>query len=201
MNPDQPSREQIEARITALLLGELPGEEAELLRWTIAQDPELQKLRDQLKFTIGFVQEAMKNPTGAPVEKETPLKLSQERRQALLAHFRTGHPEEPFWLKRMEIPYARSLANAAIIIFLICGLAAIFIPNFVKSRATSQSNAIINNLRQIDAAKQEWALEQKKSRDDVPTLNDLKPYLQSTQSVAGEKYDLGRVSELRYRGN
>ena len=39
MNPDKPSREQIEARITALLLGELPADEAELLRWTISQVP------------------------------------------------------------------------------------------------------------------------------------------------------------------
>ena len=37
-------------------------------------------------------------------------------------------------------------------------LSAIAIPNFVKARATSQQNACINNLRQIDAAKQQWAL-------------------------------------------
>jgi len=43
MNPDQPSREQIETRITALLLGELPADEAALLRYTISQDPALKK--------------------------------------------------------------------------------------------------------------------------------------------------------------
>jgi len=38
-------------------------------------------------------------------------------------------------------------------------LAAIAIPNFIKARATSQQNACINNLRQIDGAINEWALE------------------------------------------
>jgi anti-sigma factor RsiW len=61
MNPDQPSREQIEARLTALLLGELPAEEAELLRWTMAQDADLQKLHDRLKQTIGFPTNAAGN--------------------------------------------------------------------------------------------------------------------------------------------
>ena len=32
MNPNQPSREEIELRLTALLLGELPADEAALLR-------------------------------------------------------------------------------------------------------------------------------------------------------------------------
>ena len=69
MNPDQPSREQIEARITALLLGELPADEAELLRWTISQDPELQKLHGRLLLTVGLVREVVAHPEEAPAEK------------------------------------------------------------------------------------------------------------------------------------
>lgn len=38
-------------------------------------------------------------------------------------------------------------------------------------------NACINNLRQIDGAKQQWALEKNKSGDDLPTVEDLLPYL------------------------
>jgi secreted protein with Ig-like and vWFA domain len=200
MNPEQPSREQIEARITALLVGELPAAEAELLRFTISRDPELQKLHDQLKVTIGFVREAMHHPAGAQVERETPLKLAQERRQTLLAHFKTTRPQPAqklSWLRRIGIPSPQSLMVAAIIILVICGLAAIILPNFVKARSTSLSNSIINNLHQIDAAKQEWALEQKKSPDAVPTADDLSPYLadQTIRSLGGEKYVLGKVSE------
>ena len=75
MNSDQPSREQIEARITALLLGELPAAEAELLRWTISQDADLQKLHDELQSTIILVRETVKptnTATAASGIDETP---------------------------------------------------------------------------------------------------------------------------------
>ena len=56
-------------------------------------------------------------------------------------------------------------------------LAAIAIPNFVKARETAQRNACLNNLRMIDAAKQQWALEKNKPATATPTAADLKPYL------------------------
>ncbi len=56
-------------------------------------------------------------------------------------------------------------------------MAAVAIPNFVKARTTAQKNACINNLRQIDAAKQQWALENGKMGSAVPTEADLMPYL------------------------
>ena len=43
--------------------------------------------------------------------------------------------------------------------------------------ATVQRNACINNLRQIDAAKQQWALEKNKTDTAVPVMRDLLPYL------------------------
>ena len=43
--------------------------------------------------------------------------------------------------------------------------------------AAAQMNACINNLRQIDAAKQQWALENNKTDNDIPTALELLPYL------------------------
>jgi regulator of replication initiation timing len=43
--------------------------------------------------------------------------------------------------------------------------------------AAAQLNTCINTLRQIDAAKQQWALENSKTDDDIPTALDLLPYL------------------------
>ena len=37
----------------------------------------------------------------------------------------------------------------------------------------------INNLRQIDAAKSEWAEEHSKKSGDIPTVADLTPYLKN----------------------
>ena len=56
-------------------------------------------------------------------------------------------------------------------------LAAIAIPNFVKARDTAMNNACINQLQQIDAAKQQWALEKDKKEDALPTAADLDPYI------------------------
>jgi chromosome segregation ATPase len=42
--------------------------------------------------------------------------------------------------------------------------------------AAAQRNACINNLRRIDAAKQQWALENNKGDDAIPTATDLMPY-------------------------
>jgi len=76
-------------------------------------------------------------------------------------------------------------------------LSAIAIPNFVKARQTSQKNACIFNLRQIDSAKQQWALDNKKTDADTPTPEDLKPYLNKKQfpvCPAGGTYSINPVS-------
>jgi hypothetical protein len=45
------------------------------------------------------------------------------------------------------------------------------------SSPVSKMNACINNLRLIDAAKQQWALEYRKQATDTPTPDDIRPYL------------------------
>ena len=71
-----------------------------------------------------------------------------------------------------------TLVEIMIVVAIIGLLAAIAIPNFVKARATSQANACINNLRQIDAAANQFALEQKRTTGSTFTLTtDLTPYI------------------------
>ena len=71
-----------------------------------------------------------------------------------------------------------TLVEIMIVVAIIGLLAAIAIPNFVKARATSQANACINNLRQIDAAAQQFALEQKQTTGATINFpNDLTPYI------------------------
>jgi prepilin-type N-terminal cleavage/methylation domain-containing protein len=62
-----------------------------------------------------------------------------------------------------------TLVEIMIVVAIIGLLAAIAIPNFIRARATSQANACINNLRQIDAAINEWALETGKSNGAAVT--------------------------------
>jgi type II secretory pathway pseudopilin PulG len=60
-----------------------------------------------------------------------------------------------------------------IVIAIIGLLAAIMVPAFVKSRQRSSMTACINNLRQIDSAKSQWALETKQIATALPTDADL----------------------------
>jgi prepilin-type N-terminal cleavage/methylation domain-containing protein len=93
-----------------------------------------------------------------------------------------------------------TLVEIMIVVAIIGLLAAIAIPNFVKARATSQMNACINNLRQIDAAANEFALERgKKTGDAITMATDLTPYikLNSASSIppcpAGGSYTIANV--------
>jgi hypothetical protein len=60
----------------------------------------------------------------------------------------------------------------------------------------AQVNACINNLRMIDGAKQQWALEKQKGPNAMPTAADLSPYLRSNTlpvCPAGGVYTLNPV--------
>src|SRR5579859_6169600 len=70
-----------------------------------------------------------------------------------------------------------TLVEIMIVVAIIGLLAAIAIPNFVRARVTSQQNACINNLRQIDGAKQTWALENNLKPNAVPVDTNVQPYL------------------------
>jgi len=84
-------------------------------------------------------------------------------------------------------------------LFIIPLMLAIAIPNFVKARDTAQTNACINHLGQIDAAKQQWAFDNNKKSTDTPTQNDLARYLgkdgQFPTCPKGGGYSIGPVGE------
>jgi prepilin-type N-terminal cleavage/methylation domain-containing protein len=66
-----------------------------------------------------------------------------------------------------------TLVEIMIVVAIIGLLAAIAIPNFVKARQTAQANTCVANLKQVDGAKEQWALEQKKAPTDSPDWADL----------------------------
>jgi prepilin-type N-terminal cleavage/methylation domain-containing protein len=70
-----------------------------------------------------------------------------------------------------------TLVEIMIVVAIIGLLGAIAIPNFVRARTTSQQNACIENLRQIDAAKQEWALDSRQNGDSTPTSRQIRVYM------------------------
>ena len=140
MNPDKPSRDEIEAKLTALLLGELPEEEARLLRYTISQDPALAKLHDRLKATIGLVRHVSNQPT-----ETAPLKLSADRRQKLLAHFKTPRPmeEEPL-VKPLKLS---RVIEVLVVVAIVAVLAAMMLPTLSTRQKTRRCGMARHKLR------------------------------------------------------
>ena len=73
--------------------------------------------------------------------------------------------------------------------------------NAAVARANAQRNACINNLRQIDGAKNQFALEKGKALGAAVTEADIKPYIKLDANgnlpkcPAGGKYTIGKVGE------
>ena len=66
-----------------------------------------------------------------------------------------------------------TLIEIMIVVLIIGILLAIAVPNFVKARESSRTKACIGNLKQVEAAKEQWAMENKKGSTDTPTDTDL----------------------------
>lgn len=78
-----------------------------------------------------------------------------------------------------------TMVEIMIVVAIIGLLAVIAIPNFIKSRTNAQRQICIENLGQIESAKQVWGLQNNKVDGDAPTSGDLigdDKYLKKTPS-------------------
>lgn len=90
-----------------------------------------------------------------------------------------------------------TLIEIMIVVALVGLLATIATPTWVRARTKSQTNTCVNNLRQVDGAKQQWALETKQSPVAAPSYDDISSYLKSavscpaagTDTTFGTSYD------------
>lgn len=75
---------------------------------------------------------------------------------------------------------------------------AAFNTEMEKSIVVSKHNACVNNLRQIDGAKQQWALENNKATTAQPTMQDIANYLGAAipQCPDEGRYTVGYVGGL-----
>jgi prepilin-type N-terminal cleavage/methylation domain-containing protein len=70
-----------------------------------------------------------------------------------------------------------TLIEILIVVLIIGILLAIAIPNFVKARATSRTKACISNMRMIDSAKQQWAMDNNEAGTSTPTQAQVLGYI------------------------
>jgi type II secretory pathway pseudopilin PulG len=96
----------------------------------------------------------------------------------------------------------RWLVWTIVIVIGVVVLGAIALPNFVKARSTSCANACINNLRQIDAAINQFALEHNQTNGaTIHFPDDLTPYIKLNSAGKipacpdGGIYQVGKVGD------
>ena len=77
-----------------------------------------------------------------------------------------------------------TLVEIMIVVAIIGLLAAVAIPNLVRARMTAQKNGCIENLRQIDGAKEQWAIETKAATNATPLPADITAYIKGGTSNA-----------------
>ncbi|MGB0578859.1 MAG: YfbK domain-containing protein [Limisphaerales bacterium] len=144
--PNQSSREELEERVIALLMGELDSAAADEIEAALEEDSQLREFHGRMQKTFGLVQEAV---SGAEISKApTPLKLSPERRDELFSKLdrakRAGQPDNVVELRRgRRRKWVTGLAIAASLAVL---LALVVAP---LERATKPA---IAHLRDLDPA-------------------------------------------------
>lgn len=70
----------------------------------------------------------------------------------------------------------------------------VFWPNFIRNGRGSPLNVCINNLRQLDAATQHWAIEHERKPGDAVGLSDVMSYINTNNRIVcpqGGKYTVG----------
>lgn len=67
-----------------------------------------------------------------------------------------------------------TLIEIMIVVLIIGILLAIAVPNFIRARETSRAKSCVSNLKQIDSAKEQWAMDTKAADGDPgPAMSDI----------------------------
>jgi type II secretory pathway pseudopilin PulG len=90
---------------------------------------------------------------------------------------------------------AWTLVEIMIVVSLIGLLVAIAIPTFQKSREASQLNSIFSNLRIVESAKDQWALQNQKGTGDTTDWTSLSDYVKgaTVKPATTETYTINPI--------
>src|ERR1041385_5341118 len=76
-----------------------------------------------------------------------------------------------------------TLVEIMIVVAIIALLAAIAVPGFLRARKRSQASKIINDLRLIDSAVDQYAIETAKKSGDPVAISDWTNYLKKDTNL------------------
>ena len=97
-----------------------------------------------------------------------------------------------------------TMVEILIVLATVALLAAVAMPTFIKARESARTNTCIANLKKIDEAKQQWAMENKQPATALPASTDLigpNLYIRNpptcpvdTANTFASSYTIGNVS-------
>jgi len=90
-----------------------------------------------------------------------------------------------------------TLVEIMIVVAIIALLAAIAVPNFLRARKRSQASRVLQDMRMIDSAIDQYAIETNKSTNDAVAWTDIKAYLKTGSKL----YNSGGTDMLGYQVN
>lgn len=77
-----------------------------------------------------------------------------------------------------------------IVVAIITMLAAISTPNVLRARKRAHATKVLDDLRTLDGALDQWAVERNKKAGDVAEFSDLQPYLKQQNKLNLTGYDV-----------
>jgi Mg-chelatase subunit ChlD len=195
MSLDSTPQDEMEARLTALLLGELSAREEAVVREAIAKDPALAQLHARLQLTIGLVREAARSVAEETAAPAPALQLSKERREKMLRSFKVIKPQPSAWARWRKIPMRDVSSVAAMLVVLglmAWGLFGGTLAGEKNPQRTTAipgiralSDAVLSYQRKYSATSSRGELVESLGEQDL-ALHDAPAVVNSPQPVAAE---------------
>ncbi len=171
ITPDDP-------KLTAYALDELdPAERAEVEAFLKTSDEARREVEDIRRMSQLLTHE---------LRGEACPMLSAEQKQVI------ENKLEETSSNVIQFPWRRVFALAGLAAA-ACVMVGLVVPAYQKSYQRRMSSVVLNEARQLDAAKDQYALDNNKTGDVVPDFEDLTPYLKAGSRLAnsGGKDSLG----------